>query len=100
MNLTLILLIGIVLSIAFHFIGIWANAKKFVWIAIALIWAAAISLATSEVKPKGYEYIKSIQGKYADTDKLIQQSLPKISLYEMILIKKSVLRHEHSKEAQ
>jgi len=94
MSLTVIIIIGIVLSIVFHFLGVWANATKFVWVAIILLWAGAISIATSEIKPKGYEYIKSIEGKYKDTDKLIKESLPKISIYEMILIKKSVLAHE------
>ncbi len=98
MSLTLILSVGVILSIIFHFIGVYAGAKKSVWFVIALLWAAGFSIAHSEVKPKGYEYIKSIKGKYPDTDKLIEESLPEISLYEMILIKKSILEHKKAKD--
>ena len=70
MSLTLLLGIGIVITIIFHFIGVYAGAKKIVWIAIVLIWAAVISVATSEVKPKAYDEIKQMQGKYPDTDNL------------------------------
>ncbi len=94
MNLTIILIIGLVLSIAFHFIGVYAQAKKTVWIMIALMWAGAINIAMSEIKPKGYEDLKKMQGKYADTDKLIEESMPEISIYEMLLIKKSFVIHE------
>ncbi len=94
MSLAVILSIGIILSIVFHFIGVYVNAQKTVWAAIILLWAAAISFATNEIKPKGYEYIKSIEGKYADTDRLIQEAKPTISLYEMLTIKKSVSQHK------
>jgi len=94
MSLTLLLGIGIVLTIIFHFIGVYAGAKRIVWIAIVLIWAAVISVATSEVKPKAYDEIKQMQGKYSDTDKLIKEALPKVSVYEMIVIKNSYLQHE------
>lgn len=94
MSLALLLAIGIVISIMFHFIGVYAGAKKIVWIAIILIWAAVISVATSEVKPKAYDEIKQMQGKYPDTDKLIKEAMPKVSVYEMIVIKNSYLKHE------
>ena len=94
MNLSVIIIFGIILSIAFHFAGVWANAKKTVWFVIVLIWAGVISVATSEVKPKAYNEIKKMQGKYADTDELIKKSMPKISVYEMILIKNSFLKNE------
>ncbi len=94
MNLTIILIIGLVLSIAFHFIGIYAQAKKTVWVMIVLMWAASINIAMSEIKPKGYEDIKKLQGKYADTDKLIEDAMPEVSIYEMILIKNSISIHE------
>jgi len=94
MSLSIIITIGIVLSIIFHFIGVYAGAKKTVWLVIFLMWAGSINIATSEVKPKAYEDLKKIQGKYADTDKLIAESMPKISVYEMILIKKSFLKNE------
>jgi hypothetical protein len=35
-----------------------------------------------------------MQGKYADTDKLINAAMPKVSLYELITIKQSYLSHE------
>ncbi|MEN4045521.1 MULTISPECIES: hypothetical protein [Sulfurimonas] len=94
MSLTFLLSIGIVLTIIFHFLGVYAGAKKIVWIAIILIWAAVISVATSEVKPKAYDDIKRMQGKYKDTDRLIDEAMPKVSVYEMILIKNSYLKHE------
>lgn len=94
MSLTLLLSIGIIITIIFHFIGIYAGAKKIVWIAIILIWAAIISVATSEVKPKAYDAIKQMKGKYQDTDKIINESMPKVSVYEMILIKNSFLKNE------
>ena len=97
MSLTLLLGIGVAITIIFHFIGVYVEAKKIVWIAIVLIWAAVISVATSEVKPKAYEEIKAMQGKYEDTDKLIKESMPEVSLYELIKIKNSYLAHENEK---
>jgi hypothetical protein len=97
MNLIIILIIAVLLSIGFHFIGVYAQAKKIVWIMIILMWAGAINIAMSEIKPKGYDYIKKIEGKYADTDALIKESMPEISVYEMILIKKSFVTHEPKK---
>jgi len=97
MSLTLLLGIGIVITIIFHFIGVYAGAKKIVWIAIVLIWAGAISIATNEVKPKAYDEIKKMQGKYEDTDKLIEEAMPEVSLYELIKIKSSYLKHKKNK---
>ncbi len=92
--LTILLGIGILLTIVFHFIGVYTKSVKMVWIAIILIWAGVISVATSEVKPKAYDEIKKMQGKYADTDKLIQEAMPKVSLFELIKIKNSYIKHE------
>jgi len=94
MNLTIILIIAIILSIGFHYVGVYAQAKKTVWLMIVLMWAGAINIAMSEIKPKGYEDIKKLEGKYADTDALIKESMPEISIYEMILIKNSFVIHE------
>ena len=91
---TILLGIGILLTIVFHFIGVYTKSVKMVWIAIILIWAGVISVATSEVKPKAYDEIKKMQGKYADTDKLIQEAMPKVSLFELIKIKNSYIKHE------
>ena len=89
MSLTVLLIIAIVLSVIFHFIGVYANAKKTVWVMIILMWAGAINIAMSEIKPKGYEDIKLMKGKYQDTDELIKDSMPVVSIYEMIKIKQS-----------
>jgi len=97
MSLTIILIIAIVLSIGFHFVGIYAQAKKTVWLMIVLMWAGAINIAMSEIKPKGYADIELMKGKYADTDKLIEESMPEISIYEVILIKSSFRVHEPKK---
>jgi hypothetical protein len=97
MSLALLLTIGIIITIIFHFIGVYAGAKKIVWVAIILTWAGIISIATSEVKPKAYDDIKEMQGKYKDTDKLIKEAMPKVSLYELIKIKSSYLKHENKK---
>ncbi len=93
MSLTIILVVGVILSIAFHFIGVYVNAKKIVWIMIALMWAGSISIATGEVKPSAYDEIKKIQGQYADTDKLIQEAGEHMSLYQFLVIKKSYIKN-------
>jgi hypothetical protein len=97
MSLALLFGIGITITIIFHFIGVYVNAQKIVWTAIVLIWAAVISVATSEVKPKAYDEIKKMQGKYAETDKLIEEAMPEVSLYELIKIKNSYLKHKNKK---
>lgn len=94
MSLTIILIIATILSIGFHFLGVYANAKKTVWLMIVLMWAGATNIAMSEVKPKAYADIKKMQNKYEDTDKIIQESQPEVSVYEMILIKSSFIKHE------
>ncbi|QOP45378.1 hypothetical protein [Sulfurimonas paralvinellae] len=95
MSLMLLIGIGIAVTIVFHFIGVYTHAQKLVWTAIILIWAGVISVATSEVKPKAYDEIKKMQGTYADTDKLIQEAMPTVSLYELIKIKNSYLQNKH-----
>ena len=94
MSLTIILIVAILLSIGFHFLGVYANARKTVWLMMILMWAGAINIAMSEVKPKAYEDIKKMQNKYEDIDKIIQESQPEVSVYEMILIKSSFVKHE------
>ncbi len=94
MNLTIILIIAVILSIGFHFIGVYVNARKTIWLMIVLMWAGSFSIAMGEIKPKGYEDVESMKGKYADTDKLIEDSMPEISVYEIILIKSNFRVHE------
>lgn len=99
MNLTIIIIIGTLLSIAFHFVGVYAKAKYIVWIVIAFLWAAAINISMNEIKPKGYENIKKMQGSYADTDALIKEAGEEISIYEMIQIKKSYINNTPEKRS-
>jgi len=89
MSLSIILVVGVILSIGFHFIGVYAGAKKTVWVMLFIIWAGSINIAMSEIKPSGYEKIKEIQGKFADTDALIKEAGDEISVYEMVTIMKS-----------
>jgi len=99
MSLTIIIIIGVLLSIAFHFVGIYAKARNTVWIMIILLWAGAINVSMSEIKPKGYENIKSMQGKYEDTDQLIKEAGKETSIYEMILIKNSYVNNTPEKRS-
>ena len=92
MNLTIILIVAIVLTIIFHFIGVYAGAKKFVWIALALIWAGSISIAMQEIKPEGYSDLEKLKGVDAELDATIQEAMPEITVYEMLVIKKK--QHE------
>ncbi|WP_455756376.1 hypothetical protein [Sulfurimonas sp.] len=94
MSLYIILIIAIALSVAFHFVGVYAGAKKTVWLMILIMWAGSINIAMSEVKEKAYEDLTKIEGKYKDTDKIIKEARPEISVYEMVLIKNSFLTHE------
>lgn len=55
---------------------------------IVLLWSAAINMAMSEIKPKGYIEIDKMKGQYKEVDLLIEKSMPKISIYEMLEIKK------------
>lgn len=89
MSLSIILTVGIILSIAFHFVGVYAEAKKTVWLMIVLMWAGSINIAMSEVKPSGYDDIKKMKGQFADTDELIEEAGDEVSVYEMLKIKKS-----------
>ena len=97
MTTTIVLIIGVLLSVGFHFIGVYAGAKKIVWIMIALMWAGSINIAMSEIKPSGYEEIEKMKGLFSDTDKVIQEAGEEISVYEMIGIKKSYIKNNPKK---
>ena len=97
MSLTILLSIGVLVTIFFHFVGKYASATKIVWVALILIWAGIISIATSEIKPKGYNEIKKMKGKYPDTDKLIEEAMPEVSVYELIEIKSNYLKNKKKK---
>ncbi len=89
MSLAIVLVVAVLLSVSFHFIGVYAGAKKTVWLMLVLMWAAAINIAMSEIKPSGYKKIKEIEGKFADTDALIKDAGDEISVYEMLGIMQS-----------
>ncbi len=88
MNLTILLIIAVILTVIFHYIGVYANAKKTVWVMLALMWAGTISIAMQDVSEKGYTDIEEMRGQDAGLDALIDDSLPNISIYEMLVIKK------------
>jgi len=89
MSLMTLIIAGLVVSLGFHFLGVYTKSKKTVWIMLVFVWSAAIGTALNEIKPSGYADIAKMKGKFADTDKLIEESMPEVSLYEMIIIKKS-----------
>ena len=89
MSLTIILIVAILLSLAFHFVGVYVGAKKTVWMMLVFVWAVVVGTAMNEIKPAGYKHIEKMKGQYSDTDKLIEEAMPEISLYEMLTIKKS-----------
>ena len=91
MSLWILLTIAVIVSVGFHFIGVYVNAKKTIWVMLALMWAGSISIAMSEVKPSAYEEIAKIQGQYTDTDALIEEAGEHMSLYQFLVIKKSYI---------
>ena len=91
MSLWIVLTIAGILTIIFHFIGVYARAQRVVWVMLAIMWAGSISIALQEISPKGYEDLEKIKGKNAALDQLIAESLPEISVYEMLVIKKAQL---------
>jgi len=98
MNIYILIISGIILSIGFHFVGVYAGAKKTVWVTIILLWAAAINIAMSEIKPKGYDFIEKIKGEYPVVDEEINRALPEISIYEIIGIKRAYQEAKASSE--
>ncbi len=97
MSLWIILTVAIIVTIAFHFIGVYAGAKKTVWLMLALMWLAAIDIVTSEIKKEKYVEIEKLQGQYEDTDQLIKDAGDSISIYEMIEIKNSHINNKSKK---
>jgi len=97
MGLTIVLIIAVILTAIFHFIGVYANAKKTVWVMLAIMWAGSISIALQEISPKGYEDLEKVKGKDAALDKLIAESLPEVSVYEMLVIKKREIELKNQK---
>jgi hypothetical protein len=100
MSITALLTIGIIATILLHVAGVFTKSVKLVWIVIIFLWAAGIDVFVSEIKPKGYEEVKKMQGKYPTTDKLIQEAGDKISFYELLKIKKSFYANEKENEEE
>ncbi|MEA3521973.1 MAG: hypothetical protein U9R50_03285 [Campylobacterota bacterium] len=98
MNVYIVLASAFALSVAFHFIGVYAGAKKIVWLVIVLLWAAGINIAMSEIKPKGYDFVEKIKGQYPKVDDEINRALPEISIYEIIGIRKVYKQEKASSE--
>lgn len=56
---------------------------------LVFMWSISIGTAMNEIKPAGYKDIEKMKGQFSDTDALIEDAMPEVSLYEMITIKKS-----------
>ena len=56
---------------------------------LVFVWSIAIGTSMNEIKPAGYKAIEKMKGQFSDTDKLIEDAGEEVSLYEMIVIKKS-----------
>ena len=94
MNVTVLIIIGLAVTMLLHFAGVYTKSLKIVWVAIIFLWAVVIGTFTNEIKPEGYKEIKTMQGKYADTDALIKEAGEEISFYELLKIKRNYLRHK------
>lgn len=98
MSLTIILIVAILVSVVFHFVGVYAGAKKTVWLMLVIMWTGTIGMAMSDIKPKGYKEIEKMKGQFSDTDKLIEEAMPEVTIYEMLVIKKSYSTNKHKDE--
>ncbi len=90
--------IGVIATIILHLAGMYTKSLKLVWIAIVLFWAVAIGALTNEIKPKGYEDLAKMKGKYPDTDQLIEEAGEKVLFYEMLNIKRIYYAHHPDEE--
>ncbi len=89
--------VGVFATVLLLLAGMYTRSLKLVLGVVIFMWAAAIGAFTNEIKPKGYAEIKKMQGKYADTDKLIKEAGDEVSFYELLQIKRSYYAH-HSDE--
>ena len=94
MSITVLIVIGLFVTLLLHFAGVYTQSIKIVWGAIIFLWAVAIGTFTNEIKPQGYKEIEAMQGKYEDTDRLIKEAGKKVSFYELMQIKRSFLKHK------
>ena len=93
MSILILIGVGLFATLLLHIAGVYTKSLKIVWIAIVFLWAVAIGTFTNEIKPQGYKEVAKMKGKYADTDKLIDEAGEKISFYELMQIKSSYLKH-------
>lgn len=100
MSVTVLVIIGLVVTLLLHFAGVYTKSIKIVWIAIIFLWAVAVGTFTNEIKSEGYKEIQQMEGKYADTDALIKQAGEKVSFYELLKIKQNYLKHKKEEESQ
>ncbi len=100
MSVTLLVIIGLIVTLLLHFAGVYTKSVKIVWIAILFLWAVAIGTFTNEIKPEGYKEIKAMQGKYAETDALIKKAGEEVSFYELMQIKRNFLKNKRQEESQ
>jgi uncharacterized membrane protein len=98
MSITVLIGIGIIATLLLHVAGVYTKSLKLVWIVIVFLWAVAIDVFVSEIKPKGYDAVKKMEGKYPSTDALIKEAGEKISLYELLKIKQSYYTNERKEE--
>ena len=100
MSISVLVIIGVAVTLLLHFAGVYTKSLKIVWIAIVFLWAVVVGTFTNEIKPQGYKEIKAMQGKYEETDALIKKAGEKVSFYELMQIKQSYLKNKREKEDQ
>ena len=100
MSVTLLIVIGLIVTLFLHFAGVYTKSVKIVWIAIIFLWAVAIGTFMNEIKPEGYKEVRNMLGKYPETDILIKQAGKEVSFYELLKIKQNYLKHKKEEESQ
>lgn len=98
MSIAIGVITGIVLTIIFHFLGVYTKSTKIVWIVIVILWAFVLDVALSEIKEAGYKRIEKMKGKFPQTDALIKEAMPKVRVYEMFEIQKSFYMNKNKKQ--
>jgi len=100
LSMAILIGVGIFMTVLLHFAGVYTKSLKIAWAAILFLWAVAMGTLMNEIKPQGYAEIKAMQGKYKDTDALIEQAGKKISFYELMQIKENYMKHKKEEEDQ
>lgn len=97
MSITIGIISGIILTIIFHFLGVYTKSIKIVWIVIIALWAFVLDVAFSEIKEPGYKKLEKMKGKFEETDKLINKAMPEVRAYEMFEIQKNFYKNKNKK---